>query len=64
MADRMFNLSRLLNAERGCVEPEGLSLALWMIAHRDKPVKKESGGYETAEDVARRLDAERKKVKG
>ena len=62
LASDMQMLSRTLQAEKGSVEPEGLSLALWEIAHRENPVN--SGGrLETAEDLAKRLDNQKSKAK-
>ena len=62
LASEMHMLSRTLQAEKGSVEPEGLSLALWEIAHREAPMK--SGGrLETAEDLAKRLDNQKSKAK-
>jgi hypothetical protein len=61
MAAEMFILSRTMYANRKCIAPENLSLAIWIIAHRKKPVKK-GNRYETTTDVAKRLDNRRKKV--
>ena len=56
LAEEMFSLSRNMNAEKSCIQPEGLSLALWEIAHRNSPVMKKDGKPETYADLAKKLD--------